>query len=365
MVERAPTQRAAGGELESRPSNFEILTPHKFLNDLRAHAERAVERIWVQTMHVVGGQTLDTVADILQTGRVNNVMDVRFHYDGYSLMFGDQRPNWAYIPGTSAHREHRRSVQRRDAALARMHESGVAITVTNMPSGIGKLAYFANRNHCKLAIVDNVAWLGGLGFRDNAMHQHDFMMRITDPDIVDALAGVFTLFEGDATLNEDLVIQCNDETTIIVDAGIPGKSTILDTAIELINRAQKSASFTTQYNLGGTILRAFRDLEQRGGTSQTIASNSGALGKMTKLLGGVGDKRPPVLIMDGVHAKLLILDAGQPTVIAGTGSHNLADAGVWLGTEEIFMFSTNPTFIANLSRFFTELVEKHKQSQAS
>ena len=67
--------------------------------------------------------------------------------------------------------------------------AGAGLRITN-PVGANPLAY-ALRNHKKLLIMDDVAWIGGINFSDHNFAWHDMMLRIDDPAVADWLAGEF------------------------------------------------------------------------------------------------------------------------------------------------------------------------------
>jgi cardiolipin synthase len=70
-----------------------------------------------------------------------------------------------------------------------MRRAGVEVRVTN-PAG-PLLLGFAFRNHKKLIVTDNAAYLGGINFSDHNFAWHDLMLRIEDADISDLLAADF------------------------------------------------------------------------------------------------------------------------------------------------------------------------------
>lgn len=75
------------------------------------------------------------------------------------------------------------------ALLDRLAENGVAVAVSE-PVGRNPLR-FPLRNHKKLLVIDDVAWLGGINFSDHNFAWHDLMVRIDDPDATEFLAGTF------------------------------------------------------------------------------------------------------------------------------------------------------------------------------
>ena len=75
------------------------------------------------------------------------------------------------------------------AMFDELGQSGVGLRVTN-PIGRNPLRYAA-RNHKKLLIMDDVAWLGGINFSGHNFSWHDMMPRIEDPAVADWLAEQF------------------------------------------------------------------------------------------------------------------------------------------------------------------------------
>ena len=73
--------------------------------------------------------------------------------------------------------------------LDRLAGHGVAVAVTE-PVGRNPLR-FPLRNHKKLLVIDDVAWLGGINFSDHNFAWHDLMVRIDDAQVAEFLAGTF------------------------------------------------------------------------------------------------------------------------------------------------------------------------------
>lgn len=73
--------------------------------------------------------------------------------------------------------------------LDRLAGAGVAVAVSE-PVGRNPLR-FPLRNHKKLLVIDDVAWLGGINFSDHNFAWHDLMVRIDDPAAAEFLVGTF------------------------------------------------------------------------------------------------------------------------------------------------------------------------------
>lgn len=75
------------------------------------------------------------------------------------------------------------------AMFDELKQNGASVRVTN-PVGRNPLRYTA-RNHKKLLIMDDVAWLGGINFSDHNFAWHDMMLRIEVAAVADWLTGQF------------------------------------------------------------------------------------------------------------------------------------------------------------------------------
>ncbi len=72
------------------------------------------------------------------------------------------------------------------AAVERLRREGVRVEFTN-PMG-RLLVRFPARNHKKLAVLDDVCYLGGINFSDHNFSWHDMMLRVEDSELADFLA---------------------------------------------------------------------------------------------------------------------------------------------------------------------------------
>jgi cardiolipin synthase len=70
-----------------------------------------------------------------------------------------------------------------------LQTSGAQVRVTNPIAG--KWLRYPLRNHKKLLVMDDVAWIGGINFSDHNFAWHDMMLRLEGQDVADWLAGAF------------------------------------------------------------------------------------------------------------------------------------------------------------------------------
>lgn len=72
-----------------------------------------------------------------------------------------------------------------------LQSSGANLRITNPIAG--NWLRYPLRNHKKLLVIDNVAWLGGINFSDHNFAWHDMMLRLEGAEVADWLAGTFDL----------------------------------------------------------------------------------------------------------------------------------------------------------------------------
>ena len=75
----------------------------------------------------------------------------------------------------------------------RLRAAGVPVTFTQPWGPV--LLFGLSRNHKKLYVVDDHAYLGGINISDHNFAWRDFMVRVDDPAVVDALADDFACTE--------------------------------------------------------------------------------------------------------------------------------------------------------------------------
>lgn len=72
-----------------------------------------------------------------------------------------------------------------------LRSNGTDLRITNPIAG--NWLRYPLRNHKKLLVIDNVAWLGGINFSDHNFSWHDMMLRLEGAEVADWLAGTFDL----------------------------------------------------------------------------------------------------------------------------------------------------------------------------
>jgi len=233
--------------------------------------------------------------------------------------------------------------------------------IINTPSRRFRLP-ISGRSHIKLAIVNDTIFLGGCNLQSPQLI--DMMVSLTDKPLADYLYTLFKKVQTDKQVwrtlaGQDISKQLDDNTTLLIDAGIKGQSVILHSAIELIDAAKKWVLITCQFFPNSVTAAALSRAHQRGVKVEIIFSHPSMHGRIgavahranmlrerwrvpANFFGSMIAKQSTML-----HAKLLATDAG--TMI---GSHNYVRAGVVLGTAEIAWLSHDPDFTSEALAVF-------------
>lgn len=345
--------------------NFEVLTPLRFLYDLKLELENARKRVFVQAMHLNSGYFVDAVISWFgQAGQKG--LDVRLNIDSSSKNGKGDHAYYQdkFLPTKGASLrsfQHKRDEQ----LLKNLQKSAVKVTFTNPPDAIEEHVFptFFGRDHRKMVIIDDIAYIGGLNLADDNFKSADFVVKITSPQIVTKLAKIFE-WVNDARPRKDFGTYVNGQTNIFIDSGKRGESLILDTAVNLANNACQSIRAVTILAPDGKLLTSLCDAQKRGVYVEDITSNPkgaknlfGTVNIANLILMRFWGKDIPLRFFQGdLHAKLLLVDIEDPEkAVALFGSHNLATRGVQLGTMEISIMSTNPVLISNLKCFYDRL----------
>lgn len=212
----------------------------------------------------------------------------------------------------------------------------------------------AGRSHIKLAVIGNNIFIGGYNLQSTALI--DMMVELNSSDLSNWIYELFQKVQTDKQVwrvlhGQDVVQPVDNNTTLLIDAGLKNQSVILDTAVKLIDEAKTWILLTSQFFPNNVTAEALIRAHKRGVKVEIIFSHPSMHGR----IGSVAHRanmlresmRVPSHFFDGMlaktgkmlHAKLLATDSG--TMI---GSHNYVKAGVQLGTAEIAIFSRSASF---------------------
>lgn len=332
-----------------------LQTLQEFFVDFLEKAKAAQKRIYIQSMIIAEGSTLKQVEDTISPLAAKGV-EIRFNIDWvYSRYYHGQIdivPNF-----NKADRESFRSSQKANTEmLHRFNQKGFIVEIMNKPGLFELLLPILGRNHIKIYIVDNVAWIGGLNLYDESFQNIDFMVRYEDPRMVQLLTEQFFRI-NELKLREDMSFPVNEQDKILVDFGGRSKSLILETAISLAEKAQNRIIYLSQMVPEEKLLNILMSKAKVGipidiHTSPLSAAAFSSFPKnipfKTFLRKTAGLPNFSVTHhTNKVHGKLMIFDESD----ALFGSHNFVDTGVRLGTTEICMWTKDTKLIGDLESF--------------
>lgn len=144
----------------------------------------ARSRVLVQAMTFEGDAAGLAVAAAVQASRA---ADRRVLVDDYSRVVVSDR--FVLSPLTLFDRAFRAEVKATRDMFAALQAAGVGVRTTNPIAG--RAARYGVRNHKKLIVADDVAYIGGINFSDHNFAWHDLMLRIEGPGPAGFLAEDF------------------------------------------------------------------------------------------------------------------------------------------------------------------------------
>jgi phosphatidylserine/phosphatidylglycerophosphate/cardiolipin synthase-like enzyme len=232
--------------------------------------------------------------------------------------------------------------------------------IDNLPSGRATIVNIprrpftnpiAGRNHIKISVVNQWASLGGCNLQSS--DNLDVMVSFEDPDVSKLFYGLVTdMVKAKSTASlgrKDHKYKLDDITELLVDAGVTRQSIILETALDVINRAEEWIFLTCQYYPSSVTGRALGRAIKRGVRVDTLYNHSSKFNIPQRLWQKTTQAyeyhRLPAELFLGemspdnpyLHAKIL---ATEKEVMIG--SNNYLSTGVRVGTAEATMHRRDP-----------------------
>lgn len=250
----------------------------------------------------------------------------------------------------------------RQEVVQALRKAGADVTITNQDTlPFSFLFRFLGRNHIKAAIVNNRVRAGGPNKFD-AMRS-DISVEFDDPVAAEMLHSLIGSLVQTGTTKA--AFQGKDRRLklphgeLLLDAGVPGQSVIMDEMLMLVDNAEESITSTAQYAPHGAFIRHTRAAEKRGVKLNMPCSVSNVqmerrvFGWMRTVHGFIySDDAAGYCIPEGLpelHGNILLIDAGiAGKQVAVTGSHNHSSIGVRGGNAEMSYRSSEPAFVAKV-----------------
>ena len=291
----------------------------------------ARRRVLVQAMTFEGDRAGAAVG---QSVMASSAADRRVLVDDYTRFVVSDR--FVYSPHYLLDPDFRAEVIATRGMFDAMARAGVGVRVTN-PSG-PLLAGFAYRNHKKLIVADNAAFLGGINFSDHNFAWHDLMLRIEDAQVSDLLAADF-----DATYTgqgQSWTSEAGDITLY----GLDGRDNHARFAeiIALIDGAEREIAVVSPY-LTFPFTDALARASGRGVkvTLVTPLANNKPIVRDYLLWAGARAGFEVLLTREMIHLKGMLID-GRRLVL---GSSNFDFVSFWI-EEELVAVISNQELVA-------------------
>lgn len=176
-----------------------------------ADCASAGRRLWVQAMTFEGDKAGQVVADAISASAA---ADRRVLVDAYSKVVVSDR--WVGWPKAWLAPDLRAEALATDAMFRGLTASGAKVRVTNPFQPL--MTNYPARNHKKLIVADDVAYVGGINFSDHNFAWRDFMVRLEGQEAADFLAADFEATwsgrpESSSLRQEDLELLSLDGRT--------------------------------------------------------------------------------------------------------------------------------------------------------
>ena len=300
-----------------------LLDNREFVEHLHRALAAAERRVLIQVMTFDGDASGLTVADLLAAAAGRGV-DVRLLVDCFALRYVSDRKD----TDPSVQDE----VAATKAMFDRLRVAGVDVTFTQP---FGPVKFFGlSRNHKKLYVVDDHAYLGGINISDHNFAWRDFMIRTTDPAIVDALTDDFARTERGDRRSVNTTVLTNREIEPVFN--------------EVVGRATGSLVLASPYSLDVGIVDLLKRSPAPAKTVITARQNNYRWLRLAEpyiwsrlARAGVELRTYP----DFFHARFLLADDDKLLI----GSSNFSRHS-FRCNQEVCLLITDRAFIADFRR---------------
>jgi hypothetical protein len=334
----------------SRRSNLDLYTGIEYFDSLCAKVDKTVagDRVAIATMSLDATEpAVENVLEHLHSAAERKV-NVTFCVDAFAVL-APRAIGSLVLPLPLG-----RSIIKKnyDALDYIADEDTAECGVINMPKSKTP-NLFAGRSHLKHAVVNNYVYLGGpsfhgcdrtdmvVGFEDTrtADWMHDLTVDMTEQANTDAVLG-----------SNDQIWPVDDQSRILIDAGVPGQSLIMEETYDFIDQADEWITIACQYLPTGEIGDRLNKAIEKGVDVNIVYNHPSKhdrlnvvhyiilarekLRRRTEFFANQMPQEKPIL-----HTKAIANEKR-----AMVGSHNMTKIGVKLGTPEIMLESRDATF---------------------
>ncbi len=351
-------------QLSQQPKNYDVMSIPDFVRQFRSAAAQANTRVWLETMYLLPSHFSELLVHTLANKK--NKLDVRLYTDGIGRLqqLNDKVLSLLWGENSLHHYQHRATT----TLQKKLEDVGVKSTETRAFTPINWLVFSLLRNHFKLAVVDDILWLGGLNAgKDSDFNRIDYMMRLDSKALVDFVVGII---ENQSALDKDISEKIGEET-VLVDRGKPGKSIIYDTLLQQLSEIKDPAAATvtilSPWVPDDKLLDSLHDLRQKGAIILIVTSYHkmsfspigvyALMKNFNHLMMKLKQKDIPLVFTPlEVHGKMATITSEDGESNWGMiTTHNFVSQGIKMGTTEIAIASTNQDFYQNCTGFLQQV----------
>lgn len=321
-----------------------LLLPDEYIRDAILHIDHASSRIHLLTMIMMYDDVTAPLFDSI-IAAANRGVDVEVVGDMFSYMerFGQ------YRLGMPVH-GHLKPLKR---LRNRLKRAGVKFTWL----GDKASSIVTSRTHSKWLVVDDVVYsFGGVNLYPDGLTNADYMIRLKSVGLASSLiAEQSRIIKADQHGHAYRSHRIEDgNNTILIDGGIIGSSIIYNEACQLAKIA-KRVTYVSQYCPSGKLGKLLKAADATFYFNPW--SRASFLNRAAIWVGGIlsGIKTSHTR-NSYIHAKCIVFELSDGQKIALSGSHNFSNGGVWLGTREICLKTSDPDTVSLIERFIQDYI---------
>lgn len=323
---------------------YHLLEPEAFLKDVVSKIRSSKKRVYLITMILnddeVTGDMFEALAEAAARGVTVHVTADTFTYAEFGI-------------NLASHMGLRSRISNFSGMRSRLIKKGVKFNWL----GAKTTLFLAGRTHTKWVVVDDYVYsFGGINLYAKAFKHRDYMFRVHDEDLANRLvAEQKRIVEADKRSHVYRSHKFGNAThTVLVDGGAFADSIIYRRACELSNIAE-TITYVSQYCPTGklsSILKKKQATLYFNPASRSQGTNSFII-RLGEFVSGLKSSYTQDFYL---HAKFMLFTMPDGSKIALTGSHNFPRSGMWVGTREIALETTDRHIVKQLENFLEKYV---------
>ena len=356
--------------------SVELLDEKQFPEDLAERISHATGQVVIQAMQAeVSPETEPIFESAIEAKDRGVPTTVRLDRVTRRHIWEGENQAWLHNGNVVVHKGDRQAVKEANAERENLFTELISKGILNPDFHKRITQKFLSHDHIKMALVDGVAWLGTMNFRAKDFKISNFMLRITDENLVKIVRYVNEQIES-GTLLKDRVFRTADsvkksQTDILVDAGNRFGSVIYDKAVKMIESLSPGDEFVmiSQWPpaklLFGKIIEDMTKKAELGAKGTFLMSPaefhhpvkklSYMLQRRMEKIYGKNPNLDAINLPRQTHAKALLIKRADGKKEVLVGSHNFSRMTVWNGTREMAMWTDDPEVVGQVESFLDDV----------